>query len=125
MNTWILYLLYHYNKLYHLLMFASVIGISWCIVFRGLKFTNTLKHEYTNEARTELKKLKRSIYFAFVIIFITLTIPNRNYLLLMWGFSKVMNDKTAMDLSHNSWKRLDAYLDNRIKELNKELADIK
>lgn len=128
MSSWFLYLIFLYGRLYYALWFIIPLGIVVYLVFRTVKFLISFgdsinNSEYIDEAKAELKRLKRTVYFTLIVIVIINLIPNRNQLLLIWGLPKLTNNQTIIDLSQKGWKYLDTYLDSEIKELKKELAE--
>jgi len=130
MSSWILYSIFLYERLYYALWFIVFVTTIVYLIFRTMKFLiafgDSLNNsEYNAEAKTELKKLKRTVYFTLAIAVIINLVPTRNQLLLIWGIPKFTNNQTVIDLSQRSWKYLDTYLDSRIKELKKELAETK
>ena len=130
MSSWFLYLIFLYGRLYYALWFIIPLGIVVYLVFRTVKFLISFgdsinNSEYIDEAKAELKRLKRTVYFTLIVIVIINLIPNRNQLLLIWGLPKLTNNQTIIDLSQKGWKYLDTYLDSEIKELKKELAKTK
>ena len=130
MSSWLLYLIFLYGRLYHALwLVISVVTLGY-LVFRSMKFLiafgDSVNHsKCIDRAKTELERLKRTVYFTLAITVIINLVPSRNQLLLIWGIPKFTNNQTVIDLSQRSWKYLDTYLDSRIKELKKELAETK
>ena len=130
MSSWLLYSIFLYERLYYALWFIVFVTTIVYLIFRTMKFLiafgDSLNNsKYVNDAKVELKKLKRTAYFTLAITVIINLVPTRNQLLLIWGLPKFTNNQTVIDLSQRSWKYLDTYLDNRIKELKKELAETK
>ena len=130
MSSWFLYLLFLYGRLQCALWFIISVATFGYLIFRSMKFLVSFgdslnNSKYINEAKSELMRLKRTVYFTLAITVIINLVPSRNQLLLIWGIPKFTNNQTVIDLSQRSWKYLDTYLDSRIKELKKELAETK
>ena len=128
MSSWLLYSIFLYGRLYYALWFTIFVATIAYLVFRSVKFLIVFEDsihnsKYIDEAKTELNRLKRTIYFTLLIAVIINLIPSRNQLLFIWGLPKLTNNQNVTDLSQRSWKYLDEYLNREIKELKMKLNE--
>jgi len=128
MSSWLLYSIFLYGRLYYALWFTIFVATIAYLVFRSVKFLIAFEDsihnsKYIDEAKTELNRLKRTIYFTLLITVIINLVPSRNQLLLIWGIPKFTDNQNVTDLSQRSWKYLDEYLNREIKELKMKLNE--